>query len=209
MNLRYALELMSFLLNLDADGNQLMAYADEDDIGGFHFDERLRKWETGSLWEVEGKFLYALVRAMRPLQVLEIGTWRGASATHILAALHKNDYGYLTSVDLLESGQLIPDELRYRWHFVQSDGAAYLRSSMSCDPDIIFEDGLHDPLGTTAMLQEIKAGYHPRLLLSHDAEHYIVGKDVRQAFIDVFGSVNTLLIDPSDCGFAYRIEERT
>lgn len=205
LDLRTALGLFSFHLGLDADADQLMTYADEDTIGGFHFDESLRKWESGSLWEVEGKFIYALVRAMRPQRVLEIGTWRGASATHILAALHANGYGYLTSVDLLDSGQLIPEHLRYRWHFVQSDGAPYLRLNLD-DPDIIFEDGLHDPLGTTAMLEEIKKHYHPRLLLSHDAEHYIVGKDVRNAFMNVFGAVNTILIHPADCGFAWRIE---
>lgn len=205
LDLRAALTLFKEFLHLDASVDKLIDFAIEDQIGGFDFDPTIRKWESGSLWAVEGQFLYALVRAMRPDNVLEIGTWRGASATHILAAMHKNQHGTLTSVDVLESGQLIPDDLRYRWNFVQGDGAEYVRT-MVMKPDIIFEDALHDPLGTTAIFEAIKAHGAPRLLLSHDAEHYIVGQDVRDAFVRVFGSVNTILIDPANCGFAWRVE---
>src|SRR5215207_7488526 len=163
MNLQTAFSAFSAFLDLPVDADQLIAYANEDDIGGFDFDPARQKWESGSLWGVEGQFIYALIRAMRPTSVLEIGTWRGASATHILAALHANNHGYLTSVDLLESGQLIPDELRYRWNFIQADGAEYLKQGTS-NYDFIFEDRLHDPLGTTAILESIKAYQRPRLL---------------------------------------------
>jgi hypothetical protein len=125
--------------------------------------------------------------------------------SHILTALEANGHGTLSSIDLDESGQLIPPHLKHRlWQF-KADGATFL-STERPHADIVFEDGLHDPLGTTAILHAVRDHVKPRLLLSHDAEHYIVGRDVRQAFIDVYGKCDTVLIEPADCGFAWRVE---
>ena len=52
--------------NYGLDAQQLIAYAAEDEIGGWTY---LGYWPGGSIWAVEGKILYALIRAIQPEQV--------------------------------------------------------------------------------------------------------------------------------------------
>jgi hypothetical protein len=49
-----------------ADPQELIGYAAEDTLGGYHWDERQRQFPSGSLWQVEGQMLYALVRWLKP-----------------------------------------------------------------------------------------------------------------------------------------------
>ena len=74
----------------------------------------------GSLF---GRLCYALVRAVRPQNVVETGVCYGISSAHILAALNENAQGHLFSIDLPPLGKngdayvgsLIPHALRERW----------------------------------------------------------------------------------------------
>ena len=74
----------------------------------------------GSLF---GRLCYALVRALRPRNVVETGVCYGISSAHILAALKGNAQGHLYSIDLPPLGKngdayvggAIPNELRERW----------------------------------------------------------------------------------------------
>jgi predicted O-methyltransferase YrrM len=91
VNLQAGLQQLAHDLHLDA--RALLAYAEEDRIGGWHENPEQRRWMTGSLWEVKGQILYALVRAIKPEHVVEIGTWFGCSATHILEAMANNHRG--------------------------------------------------------------------------------------------------------------------
>ena len=100
---------------------------------------------TGTLLTVEGVFLYALVRALRPVVVVETGTANGVSTSFALEALERNGAGRLISIDLpfvedggqsvvavvpgteigfwegtplppgREPGWMVPERLRGRW----------------------------------------------------------------------------------------------
>src|SRR5258708_6162960 len=68
MNLNLALEKIGQQLGVNT--NDMIAYAQEDSIGGFDLGKGT--WPMGSVWGDEGKYLYAIIRAMRPARVLEL-----------------------------------------------------------------------------------------------------------------------------------------
>lgn len=65
----------------------------------------------GALWhgddamstEIEvGDFLYTFVRAVKPVTVLETGTWKGFSTCRIVAGLFLNSFGTVTTIDKID-----------------------------------------------------------------------------------------------------------
>lgn len=46
-----------------------------------------------------GEFIHALIMTAKPKRVLELGTWRGASAIYIADALKQNGAGHVTTVE--------------------------------------------------------------------------------------------------------------
>lgn len=161
----------------------------------------------GSLWSVEGRLLYGLVRAAQPSSVVELGTHAGASACHIAAALKENGSGRLTSVDNgshaqpVEIGHLVPDDLQKFVTFREADGIEYLKSRKRVD--FIFEDMLHtyeQAFGVARLAQEklSDGGF----LVVHDAAHFIVGEQVRAGLADAGLEPLVVLSEPSDCGMA-------
>lgn len=204
MNLNDALTQIA--QELDLSESALISYASEDTVGGYHKDAPLAKWPMGSLWEVEGQVLYAIVRALKPSRVLQIGTYFAASDTHILAALTKNKKGELISLDIEPMQGDGPDpSLRKRWKFIQSEGSTWIRENCP-QADIVFEDAFHDRPGTETLLRAIHEIINPRVVLSHDAEHVSVREAVQGAWKAVYGDdFHTALIEPSDCGLAWRV----
>lgn len=208
--------LAAIAADFGLDAAALTTYAAEDRMGGFNHDVNARRWPTGSMWEVEGQFLYALVRAMRPCHVVEIGSWVGCSATHILEAMAVNDAedgsgGLLTSIDVDPgAGRDIPLSLRQRWRFLRGAAQDVIPTaihSVDFGPvDIVFEDGPHDFEGTAAILAAVRDHLSPRLVISHDGAHFLVGADIRAAHVATFGAEPKILpIAPSDCGFCYQV----
>lgn len=207
MNLNTSLMLIGQRFGFSAD--ELMGYASEDAIGGYHSNEALRKWPMGSLWEVEGKTLYALVRALRPTLALEVGTHRGASATHILAAMdanHIEEPYILEGCDLGDyGGDLIPEEYRSHVQIHHVNGVAYLGERFDGWFDLIFEDASHDAETTAAIAQLAQRKLAPGgVLVVHDAAHFLVGKDIRAGLdaANLPGGYGVYLCEPSDCGLA-------
>jgi hypothetical protein len=196
--------------DLKIEPDKLIAYAAEDTIGGYHKDAEQAKWPMGSCYEVEGQALYALVRALRPLQVLEIGVYFACSTTHLLAALDKNKRGKLISYDVEGlRGDGPPEALRKRWEFIQEDANLDI-PKRDWVADFAFEDGFHTREGTEKTLRTIEQYVKPKVLISHDAEHVSVGPAVRAAWGEVFGGrFATILIPPSDCGFAWKVRGNT
>ena len=178
ISLNDALAQLASRLSLSVD--DLKAYAYEDQYGGRDTGD----FSAMTIHRVEGQLLYALVRALKPETVLEIGTADGGSATHILAALAANQSGQLLSYDLIEgSGGNIPATLRDRWTFVQEDViTAELPSA-----DFIFEDSAHTLDFSILLFEKLKA-LQPRLLLTHDyyTDEVYANFAVRQAFEQVF-----------------------
>lgn len=196
--MRAIYEKVATYLDLDADA--LEAFGNEDSIGGYKSG-----WPVGSIFGSEGQILYAITRALRPEHVFEIGTHHGCSAAHFLTALDKNESGTLHSIDILESaGDLIPDLLKARWKFYAMDAVDFMKSrarSMKKRPLIVFEDGPHDYEFTRNALQAARE-LSPDLIISHDVLHYLVGGEMRRAWIEVFGEGGYIAVMPdgSDCG---------
>lgn len=195
--------LTQLATHFDLDTTTLHDYAAEDEIGGYHTDPAQATWPMGSLWAVEGQVLYALVRALRPSNVLELGTYAGCSTAHIEAALKKNRKGALVTVDNLHDGKGIDADTGKRVELVNEDAIDYLKKTRSSF-DLIFEDLTHETDVTKAAWT-----YGPKrledggVMVSHDAAHPIVGQTVRDA-IRAAGTRAALVLDiaPADCGLA-------
>lgn len=140
---------------------QLLAFAEEDRFGGRdtgHFPKLM------SPYAVEGQFLYAMVRALRPEVCLEIGCADGGSATHMLAALQVNGYGKLMSVDINErAGLMIPAGLKSRWELLVGDA----REIELPQAQFVFEDSDHSYATTRTVLNRTKE-MQPQCIVVHD-----------------------------------------
>lgn len=201
MNLNAALTLLADRLQVSAD--DLIAYADEDQHGG-----RGVGFNAYALDRDEGRLLYAVIRALKPETVLEIGVYEGASANHILGALEANENGELVSVDVhKEAGGGIPDSLKPRWTFYNMDATS---SDLSVNDlwryDVIFEDGDHGLAAATAVYAKVKE-LNPRILITHDwamgVEHgdFFVRAALETVFPDSFG----LVLDGCERGLGFWI----
>lgn len=213
MNLDETLQLLA--LQVPVDPEALVKFAAEDSVGGWDLDKG--GWPTGSLWSVEGKVLYALIRALQPDVVVEIGTHRGCSTTHIATALSINDNGYVVSLDLAPGvGDLIPVQLGEQISLTAANGVDWLGAQPDESIDIIYEDADHsaETSHDVALLamRKLKPG---GLLITHDAAHdYAWLGDGSQISSDVGATIRRGLeaalddqfrvyrTDPSDCGFA-------
>lgn len=218
VSLKYALNDISHMFHILTPAD-VIPFAAQDPHGGYHADYD-DGFPSGSLWRVEGQFLYALVRALKPRSVLELGTWHGASATHILQALHDNGVsgdtdGTLDCVDNraygdIVIGNMIPLDLRlYATIHAKSLEEFITDVTPSLDQgyryDFIFEDAMH-----TVEQVEIVWSAADRLLnpggmiISHDACHPIAGSIIREgiARAGYADEARTVLIEPADCGFA-------
>lgn len=106
-----------------------------------------------------GRWLYALIRAVKPAVVIETGVAHGTSSWLILNALHRNGQGTLHSIDLPDhdtnalfnfgglpkTGHVVPVELRYRWDLILGDSTRELPRLLSDvgSVDVFFHDSDH------------------------------------------------------------------
>lgn len=124
-----------------------------NEVPGFHLVGNLPK-------HFFGKFIYFILRCMKPDVVVESGVSHGASSWNILNALHKNNKGMLYSVDLpdkdgirlynvenfrKEIGWVVPDALRSRWHLELGDAKQLLPALLQRlgSIDVFFHDSDH------------------------------------------------------------------
>lgn len=183
----------------------LASFSLEDDLGGYDPNPMYRQWPVGSMFAVEGKVLYALIRALKPKRVLELGRRFGCSTTHIAAALAANGAGKVVSVDNNVHGDtelLIPKRLYSRIELVNGDAFAYLRTHDESF-DLIFEDLDHDRATTAAIAKDAKNGRLKAggLLIVHDTMHFLVGEALRAGLQDAGIDAQHYLIEPADTGF--------
>ncbi len=95
------------------------------------------------------RMCYALCRAVGPEVVVETGVGNGVTSSYFLQALKVNGKGSLWSLDLpplgAQSGLLVPDDLRPRWHLLRGRTRRMLPelvSKLTC-VDIFLHDSLH------------------------------------------------------------------
>jgi predicted O-methyltransferase YrrM len=208
---------------LKADPQALIAFAAEDTIGGYDVDESNRKFPQGSLWEPEGKILYALVRWLKPKVVAEIGGWVGCSASHLAMAVKANGQGHVFSVDSgvggMTAGERLLPELREYVTFVREDGRTWLTTQAPESIGLLFEDADH----STQLVKEIAQLALPKLeiggvMVNHDAAHDFailgngqrvhttVGREVREGLEQAGVWFRPYLVEPSDCGLAITVK---
>ena len=131
------------------------------------------EFDAGTLSGQEGELLYALVRAIRPLRIVETGTANGVSTTFLLTALERNGTGTLVSIDLpffdedgrlepvvegtsidlydaspvppgKQPGWIVPDRLRVRWELRLGDARELLPAAVAeGEVGLFFHDSLH------------------------------------------------------------------
>jgi predicted O-methyltransferase YrrM len=138
---------------------------------------------------------------------MEIGTWRGCSATHILYAMEANGCGQLISVDMQRhtDGIDIPKELLHRWTFVEEEGTAFITRERP-KVGLVFEDASHTFPVTVALLTAIDYFIKPAVVVSHDAFHPAHRESVNGAWDLVYKKdYDRALIAPSDCGLAWKV----
>lgn len=107
-----------------------------------------------------GKFIYFIIRCMKPEIIVESGVSHGASSWNILNALHKNKTGTLYSIDLpdkdgtrlfnvgnfsKEIGWVVPNALRSRWNLQLGDAKNLLPELLGKlqEIDVFFHDSDH------------------------------------------------------------------
>ncbi len=125
-----------------------------------------------------GMVLYTICRRQKPDVVVETGVASGVSSSYILCALEQNKHGQLCSIDLpwwqeAESGWIIPNYLRNRWHLIVGKSAEKLAPLLKKvgEIDIFLHDSEHSYQNMlwefrTAWMY-LKAG---GLLLSHNID---------------------------------------
>lgn len=201
MNLNDALTQIANDAGLNAD--ELISYAAEDTVGGRDTGD----FAAMSVHRDEGRVIYALVRALRPKQCLEIGVADGCTSTHILAALARNGAGQLLSVDISpEVGRNIPEELQGRWTFTCGDA---MEIKLPKHVDFILEDGPHTYPWTRDIVERLLK-LTPRMIVAHDALTHLTYKDqgfeVLRSYEEVLGDkVRTVGIDGAFTGLAYYV----
>ena len=200
MNLREALEQ----IHRDSPWSyyipdKLFAFPNEDQMGG----RDVEGYGNMSLYQDEGRILYALIRLLRPETVIEVGVASGASSAHLLNALHRNGTGVLHSYDLeTEVGRDVPDGLRYRWALHTGEDA--LTAEMPDHADFVFEDGSHLYPWTRDMLLRLKS-LRPRIIFSHDFYTHRTYPDfkVEESFMEVFPDGKGVQLTGTITGLGY------
>lgn len=142
-----------------------------------------------------GPELYTIVRALKPMTVVETGVGIGLSSHYVLEALERNNHGRLTSIDLPNAdpnwtlpahsapGQLVPQALRGRWELIIGDARSALPDVLSRlnKLDVFFHDSEHTYSNMT-MECEIALKYlEPSgLLISDDSMWNTAILDIRR-----------------------------
>lgn len=199
MNLDAALSTIADRFGLDAA--ELQRYAAEDTIGGYSPNTVERKWDTGSIFGVEGQVLYALIRATKPHLALNLGGWRGCSTAHMASALAADGSGKLITVDLSPQ----PEQTDYdNIEYITGDAVDYMAKLAKNKVDLVFEDIGHSEAETRAVWETVLTkGRKGAWIISHDNLHPLAGKVVTDGIRAAgVSDALALLIEPSDCGLA-------
>lgn len=139
---------------------------------------RCSSWDY-SIGTTLGLVLYIICRRQKPDIIIETGVASGVSSSHILCALEYNKHGQLYSIDMPwwqenESGWLVPDYLRHRWHLLLGKSSEKLAPLLKkvAEIDIFLHDSDHSYQN---MLWEFQTAWTclktGGLLLSHNIDY--------------------------------------
>ena len=198
-----ALGLLADHFGLEAEA--LRAYAAEDTVGGYGRGDTTGsnpRWPGGSVWEGEGKALYALARALKPQTIVEVGSLVGCSASHLALACQRNGSGTVYAVDpAADFSRVTPDLLPYI-QLVKQDVFLWTPPEQI---GLVFEDGAHTPGFTQSVLERLRPHLAANAaVLCHDACQARHGRHILPELRAAMGeAAQAVLIAPSDCGLGY------
>lgn len=203
MNLTDTLFVIENFLGLETDS--LLPLANEDNIGGYHPEPSQRQWGSGAIWDVEGRTIHALIRALKPVNVVEIGSGTGCSTNHIASALKANyltpeNYGHVVTLDRGNTPKILDGHNSFVT-VLPGDAFEYLESLPDNSIDFILEDADHSEEMCYRVGEIAKAKLKPGgVLVAHDAAHPTVGGGVVAGFRRALTGYRVYLTEPSDCG---------
>lgn len=157
----YLTKLASFL---QCDKQEILRYFEEIDEEFIDYLRSQTKTVTSQSYqewrEIYGRYIYVIVRILRPGIVVETGVAAGISSAYILKALHRNGRGILFSIELSiplqptrdlwipegrEIGYAIPENLKTRWKLILGDSKEKLPELLNAlnTLDLFLHDSLH------------------------------------------------------------------
>lgn len=174
-------------------------YYDESKYGGYPEEP------GGSAWESEGKFIYVMIRYVKPKRILEIGNYLGRGTTnHILQAVDMNGVGEVTLLDILD--RLEYDKLHNK-NFIRvlDDSLKFLDKPFNYD--MIIQDGNHEYLHVKTELELMeKNAQNDFIMWGHDyfkikPPQCEIARSWANAKVNKFLERTPLKDSVSDCGF--------
>lgn len=199
--LQQAFETVGNLFGLDSA--KMIRYAKRDKFSGN--DEGN---DYGISFGVEGRFLYGLLRELKPARVLEIGTHHGGSASHLALACKHNRRGHVWTFDISEhagkhfEGEVV-DLITYGWANAETKLREKIDGGM--EPfDFIFEDGGHSEHQVHTIYNMLPSLLKPGcFIISHDIAMEGVGQYILNGMKKAgvrLDDVKVILVPPSPCG---------
>lgn len=168
-------------------------------------------WEelgyTGPAGRRELKLLYSSIRASKPKKILEIGTFRGDSANHILLACEKNrSEGHPVEVTLLDiKNYLISDLHDSNFERIIINSINFLPSN---EYDFIVQDGSHSYKMVKRELELFKECSNLKCVWAHD--YHLPGRGVKPAWDElgnqIFQKWNSFTEPEYSAGFVIAIK---
>lgn len=149
--------------------SQFLNWINEDTYGGW---EESTHVNAGGRREL--KMLYATIRATKPKNILEIGTYDGCSTNHILLAAENNSKeGFDCSVTTVDINDYVKDKKLHDFPLdrVMQGSLQYLQSNNHFD--FIMQDGDHTPAYVDQELKIFATLPNLKTVWSHD--YYLRG----------------------------------
>lgn len=112
---------------------------------------------------------YAIVRLTQPNVIIESGTDKGLGSSVLAAALARNGFGRLYTLDINPAaGQLIPDRYNSIVEIVIGDAVESIESLGEQTVDLFIQDGNHTSGYEEAELAALTAGITPATIIVSD-----------------------------------------
>jgi predicted O-methyltransferase YrrM len=138
-------------------------------------------------WEIEPQvypFIYGLIRAIKPNQVVETGTFTGKGTVSIVEALKRNKKGYLWSIDIKDFGarKRLNNLIKFVKLIIEKSPEALEKVMSENEINFVFLDNGHLYPTVSAELEVVN-----KYLKSGG---YVAGHDYRPEHKGVFPAVN-------------------
>ena len=189
--------------SLKISEEEINQYLNESKYGGYPEEP------GGSVWSMEGKSIFTLIRHLKPKKILELGNFKGVSSNHILQAVEMNGFGEVTLLDISE---IIDYNKIHNNNFkrILSDSLEYLDKTL--DFDFIVIDDNHEYEHVKKELSLIYKNNSPKKYYIWAHDYFVESRSdvgVKQAW-DETEDLNKqktfkVLGPESNCGFIFSI----